>query len=349
MRRFLIPALCLTLAAVPAAGQPAPPEREAARLQAQYRDAVVRLRRLEVEARAAERAAASTPLIDATPSADRARLDAVAAREAPVLSALAGLRARQGRLLAALQRLMRRPPPPLIVPAARAVDARRAALLMREAAVAIEDQARPLQARRTALARERRTVLLSQAGALAADSAAGERAALASDRRGDRRARAVVLAAEARAARQEVAALEARLRRLGAAVPVVPPDAAARVSALPGGRSRLTPPTSGPPAARFGRDVPGWRWVGTGGPAVAPALARVAWAGPHEAWGRLVILDLGDGWQAVILGLADLSVSTGDRVEAGQALGATRAGEPLQFELRRQEAPVDPGRFLDGG
>jgi hypothetical protein len=60
MRRLLTLSLCLLLGAAPALGQPAPGD-DVARLQAQYRDAVVRLRRLEAESRAAERAAEAAP------------------------------------------------------------------------------------------------------------------------------------------------------------------------------------------------------------------------------------------------------------------------------------------------
>jgi septal ring factor EnvC (AmiA/AmiB activator) len=349
MRRLLVLTLvALSLGAAPASGLQPVASTEAAQLQARYRDAVVRLRRLEEESASAARtaSAAADPGTGVAPSADRSRLDALAAREAPVLAELTRLRARQGRLLGGLQRLTRRPPPPLVVPAARAVEARRAALLMREAALALEARAHPLEARRAGVARERRAVLLSQAGALAADSAAGERAALTADRGAARRARAVVLAAEARAARAEVAALAARLRRLGAAVPEVPADAVTRVSALPAGRDRLVAPVAGPPQLRFGREAAGWRWTGTGEPVRAPAPGRVAHVGPHEAWGTVVLLDLGAGWHAVVLGLDDAAVASEQRVEAGQTLGTSRPGASLQFELRREETPVDPARFM---
>ncbi len=347
MRRLALPVLtAVLLAAAPAAGLQ-PDGAETARLQAQYRDAVIRLRRLDEDAEAARRAAEAAPSapISAT-TADRASLDAVAARDAPLLAELTRLRALQGRLLTGLQRLTRRPPPPLIVPAARTVQARRAGLLMREAAVALEARADAVETRREALARERRGVLLAQAPALAADSAAGDRAAAEADRGAARRSRAVVLTAEARAARSEVAALEARLRRLGAPVPEVPAGATARVSALPGGLDRLTAPVEGAPDVRFGREAAGWRWAGRGQTVRAPAPGRVVFVGPHEAWGRIVILDLGRGWHAVLLGVDAPAVSEGQRVEAGGSLGVARTGAAIQFELRREETPVDPARFL---
>ena len=349
MRRLVTLTLTvLMLGAAPAAGIQ-PDTSEITRVQAQYRDAVVRLRRLEEEATHAARAAASTPASETgAPSADRTQLDALSAREAPILAELTALRARQGRLLGGLQRLTRRPPPPLVVPARRTVEARRAGLLMREAALSLEVRAHRLEKRRAEVARGRRAVLLSQAGALAADSSAGERAALRADQGTARRARAVVLAAEARAARAEVAALAERLRRMGATPPEVPANARTRVSSLPAGRDRLIAPVESPPQLKFGREAAGWRWTGTGDEVRAPAPGRVAHVGPHEAWGTVIVLDLGQGWHAVLLGLDAATIIEGTRVEAAQPLGNSRPGAALQFELRREETPVDPSRFLGG-
>lgn len=346
MRRLAVLLLLGLAAAAPAGGQTPDPE-EVARLSGQYRDAVIRARSLESQARDAARAAEGAPApVDGGPAPDRAALDALAAREAPVLARLTGLRARQGRLLTGLQRLTRHPPPPLIVPVAQAMAARRAGLLMHGGATGLEARAEALTGERRSLARARRAVVLDQAGALAADSAAGERRAVAADRRAERRARAAVLRAEATSARAEAGALARRLEGLGAPVPAVAADAASRISTLPAGRTRLTPPLSGPPEARFSRDVPGWRWTGDGGEARAPAPGRVAYAGPHQVWGQVVILDLGEGWQAVVAGLAGPSVATGDRVAEGAALGRSVPGRPLQAELRRDEVPVDPARFF---
>ena len=170
MRRLPILLLLGLAAAAPAGGQ-TPDPGEVARLSGQYRDAVIRARSLEGQARDAARAAEATPApVDGGQTPDRAALDALAAREAPVLARLTGLRARQGRLLSGLQRLTRHPPPPLFVPVGEAVEARRAGLLMRGGAMGLEARAAPLTDQRRSLARERRRVVLDQAGALAADS-----------------------------------------------------------------------------------------------------------------------------------------------------------------------------------
>ena len=344
IRRLLLILLTLLVAAPATAVAVQSPE--VARLQAQYRDAVVRLRRLEAEARAAARAAVSEPRAASAVGSDRSALDALAAREAPLIGRLAGVRSSQTRLLSGLIRLSRLPAPVLFMTPEETLAARRAGLLMQETAYALDREAGRIQAERRALAAERRARVLDQASALEAESRAGERGAEAADRRADAATRAAVLEAEARTARAEVEALAAQLRRLGAPVPEVPADARSRVAALPAGMTRLTPPVEGPPGARFGRDAAGWRWPGAGQTVIAPAPGRVAYAGPHEAWDQVVLLDLGEGWTAVLAGLDQVAVRTGGRVKAGARMGVARSGEPFQFELRREERPVDPGPFL---
>ena len=93
MRRLLLLSLAaLALGAAPAAGVQPRDDGEAAQLQARYRDAVVRLRRLEEEAAAAARVSAAAPAaVEATPSADRTRLDALPVRPRPVTMLIVAL------------------------------------------------------------------------------------------------------------------------------------------------------------------------------------------------------------------------------------------------------------------
>jgi septal ring factor EnvC (AmiA/AmiB activator) len=59
-----------------------------------------------------------------------------------------------------------------------------------------------------------------------------------------------------------------------------------------------------------------------------------------------VILDLGPGWRAVVSGLDEAAVQTGDRVADGQVLGRSGADGEIAFELRRDERPIDPAPWL---
>ncbi|MFA4894428.1 murein hydrolase activator EnvC, partial [Brevundimonas sp.] len=108
----------------------------------------------------------------------------------------------------------------------------------------------------------------------------------------------------------------------------------------------LTPPIDGAPSQRFGRGSTGWRWRADRAEARAPASGRVAFAGPLSGWGQVVILDLGPGWRAVVSGLDEAAVETGDRVADGQVLGRSGADGEIAFELRRDERPIDPAPWL---
>ena len=60
----------------------------------------------------------------------------------------------------------------------------------------------------------------------------------------------------------------------------------------------------------------------------------------------MVILDLGPGWRVVLAGLDSVTVQPGSRVAAGQSLGKAPDDGDVYFELRREERPVDPARYL---
>ncbi|WP_298745665.1 peptidoglycan DD-metalloendopeptidase family protein [uncultured Brevundimonas sp.] len=358
MRPAALALLCLLTAAAAAAAVPRPDE--VGRLQAEFRDE--RARALRLRAEAAEAAAivarlerelaapgADVAAGDAALAAQRARLRELSGREAALVARLSRARGRQARLLSALQLMSRRPPPPLLVPADRAVDTVRAAVLMKAVAPVLQARAAALADRQAEIIRIRRLAALNSEALFTAESAQGDRRARAEALAARQTRLRAVLAAEAGAAERAARRLEARLRALGAAVPAAADadaDADAVTARRPAGRDRLSAPVEGPPSVRFGPGSSGWRWRGDGLEARAPAAARVAWSGPLSGWGQVVVLDLGPGWRGVVSGLETVSVRTGDRVADGQSLGrAGRAGE-IGFDLRRDERPVDPGPWL---
>jgi septal ring factor EnvC (AmiA/AmiB activator) len=358
MRPLLLIAV-LALAALPVAAS-APQTGEVARLQAEFRDERARGRSLRQEARqvAAEivgferdlaRLGAAAGEDDAAIAAQRLRLRELAAREAALVVRLSEARGPQGRLLSALQMMSRRPPPPLLVPADKAVETVRAAILMRAMAPTLEARAQGLVDRQAEVARVRRLSALDSERLFTTESDRGDRRAGMEALAARRTALQAVLNAEALAAERATGALEARLMSLGAAVPAAGAEAEPAAARLPAGRSRLTPPVAGPPSQRFGPGVAGWRWRVDAAEVRAPAAGRVAFAGPLSGWGQVVILDLGPGWRAVISGLDAIAVETGARVADGQTLGRTREGGEVAFELRRDERPIDPAPWLRQG
>jgi septal ring factor EnvC (AmiA/AmiB activator) len=75
-------------------------------------------------------------------------------------------------------------------------------------------------------------------------------------------------------------------------------------------------------------------------PVVAPRAGRVAYAGLFRGYGRIVIIEHGNGWTTLITNLGALQAKRGDAVAAGASIGRTGRGEArVTVELRRQGRP----------
>lgn len=84
-----------------------------------------------------------------------------------------------------------------------------------------------------------------------------------------------------------------------------------------------------------------------GAQVVAPAAGRVAFAGPYQGYGTIVIVEHGGGWTSLVTGLATLDTRVGRNVVAGSPLGNAGPGRPVvTLELRRDGAPLNPLDFL---
>lgn len=349
---FLIPLALMALAGPAPARQPS---GDLPALQAQRRDELARARRLRADAAAAAVEIAGLDrrlqtMVDDVAAGDqvladqRARLAALNSREGALTRDLAREQAASGRLLSALQMLSRRPPPPLLVPADKAVDTVRAAILIQAMTPDLRKRAGALAARQAELTRLRRDAVLSSARLLTAESDQGDRRAALEALRQRKADLAEVLRLDAETAERAAASLDDRIRALGGR-PLDAPDAPEPTTAAnPAGRSRLTAPVEGAPRTPFGARSAGLRWAATG-PVKAPADARVAYVGPLAGWGQVVILDLGPGWRGVVAGLSTTSVETGQRVTDGAVLG--QAEGEAYFELRRDDQPVDPAPWLN--
>jgi septal ring factor EnvC (AmiA/AmiB activator) len=129
----------------------------------------------------------------------------------------------------------------------------------------------------------------------------------------------------------------------------------------------LTSPTPGPIVKRFGEALSsggrsnGLTFAAPGGAKVAsPGSGSVQYVGPVKGWGVILILRLAGGYHLVLAGLDRASVSVGQSVAAGQAVGwmpdgrqspgggdGEKTSRELYLEVREQGAPVDPGRWLN--
>ena len=355
------------------------------------RDAERLRRRTEATAAALRRLRASlvdlaTSLQEAegevTATEDRiAELDA----EAEALTAALLVRRRAvGEVLGALQMLERKRPPALL---ASPDDANRAAV----AAVALAGVTPKLQAEAEALAhdldrievvrlraeRERRRLAegeaaLAERRALLEDSLAERERRQAADRTRLRRIERqdAALAEEATTLRALLAGIEARDEaeaRAAADAPTPPPPSRRPqdltvASGLPArfaeAQAQLRPPVAGRVVRRFGERIDGGGRAQemtlatrSGAVVTAPFGGRVKWAKPYGALGNIVILDVGQGYTLVLMGLGDFSVRRDDLVSPGEPLGQmpTGASPGLRLHLRRGGDVIDPAPWFRPG
>ena len=89
-----------------------------------------------------------------------------------------------------------------------------------------------------------------------------------------------------------------------------------------------------------------------GQPVHAAGSGRVIYSGSTlSGYGKTIIIDHGDDLQSLYAHNSDLLAREGQRVERGQVIAHVgRTGnastEHCHFEVRRKDAPVDPGRYL---
>lgn len=86
---------------------------------------------------------------------------------------------------------------------------------------------------------------------------------------------------------------------------------------------------------------------------VATAAGVVTFAGRSGDWGRLVIIDHGDGWKTYYAHLHRIRVRRGQDLRRGSTIGTVgrsgnATGPHLHYEIRRHGHPIDPRPSLGG-
>lgn len=287
-------------------------------------------------------------------SAAEGRLARHAENESLIRESLAGRRAILAEVLAAAQRIGRRPPPALIVKPEDALGAVRSAIMLGAVLPEIRIEAEALSSDLNALV-DVRAEAESERDRLRADAAAfGEEqqrlALLLEEKRKLRSTRAEALAAEharaeelaakARTLEELMSTMEAELASVREAETAAR-EAAREARPRPGDTARLQPaiafetakgllslPVRGVTVQRFGEDT------GLGGMAAgqsiatragarvtAPADGWVVYAGAFRSYGQLLILNAGDGYHVVLAGMERTDVELGQFVLTGEPVG----------------------------
>ncbi|MGF1544650.1 MAG: murein hydrolase activator EnvC family protein [Parvularculaceae bacterium] len=361
-------------------------EREEARLKDE-----ARARAKEVRALRARMIETANALQDAERRIDdiAAELLALNARKTTAEASLREQQTHLGDVLAALQSLERARPPALLVSPDDAAEAARAAMLLAEAAPALDAKAEKLRATLAELAEVRARLDDERANyERTNEEIFDRRTVLAELLRTKQRERDVALEL-AKAAQSETAALAARatnlrevlarLERLAQSITprLKPPPAAPGADSTPApslarvrrvapfrpstpfasARGKLRAPIVGDVVGRFGDaredlgPLEGLRYRASPNAIVtAPYEASVVFARFYEPTGNLIVLDVGDGYHILLIGVDAFLVDEGQNVAAGEpiALMPPRAAQ-LGLEIRRRREPVNPATWIAGG
>jgi len=121
-------------------------------------------------------------------------------------------------------------------------------------------------------------------------------------------------------------------------------------SSIASARGALRQPVSGTILQRFGQKTSvgntsrGMRITAKAGATViAPFEGEVVYAGPFRDYGRIVLIEHGDGYHTLLSGLNELNTKVGQWLLSGEPVGTmSRSGEvSLYVEFRRNGTPIN--------
>jgi septal ring factor EnvC (AmiA/AmiB activator) len=319
---------------------------------------------LEIETIGADRRRLNQAMIDtaarvrageANVAATEARLHPLEARETELRRTLESKRAVMAEVLAALQRIGRRPPPAVLVRPEDALQSLRTAMLLGAVLPEMRDRAQAIAANIADLVKVREGVTAARAEVerdLAGLTAERERLgrligerqkkqAEAEKALGEEKQRAADLARKAESLKDLIASLERNLdgatRAARAGEDKTPADARTGLAVLsdPGrlvpavafgsARGRLPLPVNGVKIRDFGSaDGLGGQEKGlsiatrAGAQVTSPCDGWVVYAAPYRNYGQLLILNAGGGYHVLLAGMDKISVDLGQFVLTGE-------------------------------
>ena len=121
--------------------------------------------------------------------------------------------------------------------------------------------------------------------------------------------------------------------------------------------STIQPPVSGDLVLAFGAPTEaslphrGQTWqTREGAQVVAPRDGRIEYAGPFRSYGKILIIDVGEGYLVVLAGMDSLYGETGQTVLSGEPVGRMaeigRSQPQLYMEVRKDGELMDPSLWL---
>ncbi len=319
-------------------------------------------------------------------SAAEGRLAQLTATEASIRKSLDSRRDVIGEILAALQRMGRRPPPAMLVRPEDALASLRAAMLLGAVVPEMRSEAESLAGELSALMRIRGEAATERDGLsrnLLALSMEQNRMALLVDERQKRqseaeqqldseRQRAVALSKQADSVKDLIAKLQRGLDSASRAERAAQEgralgDTRADLSALkdPGrlgpaiafasAKGMLPVPVNGVKSRDFGApDGNGGSEKGIsiatrpGAQVTAPCDGWVVYAAPYRSYGKLLILNAGGGYHVVLAGMERISVDIGQFVLTGEPVAAMGSGPQVASAVvSGASAPSQPVLYIE--
>lgn len=377
--RIALFALCITAPAYQAATAQSSAEQELKRLETEK---ATREKRVGALVENANKAASEAEnlrrrLVSAASARDRLERE-VESTEVRLIRLRQNEREANAKLLAnksaledvviALIAMERDRPPALAVRPDNAAEAARAAILMGEVAPILEGRARQASQDIVALRNLRQSILMENVRYRDANNR------LQSARRTigalieQRRALQARLLRDAQTERGRIEQIVRRARdlrdlvtRLGGSLPGVGDDQQLQGPAFASGferaRGQVAYPAVGRIVIRYGaRLEEGGLSEGVtirtprSAQVVSPYDGEVEFAGPFRSYGRVLIINVGNGYHVVLAGLATTFAEAGQEILAGEPIGEmasdTRIIPDLYMEVRQASEPRDPALWL---
>jgi murein hydrolase activator len=259
-------------------------------------------------------------------------------------------------------------PPALAVRPDNAAEAARAAILMGEVAPILEGRARQASQDIVALRNLRQSILMENDRYRDANNRLQSARQTIGALIEQRRALQAKLLADAQTERGRIDQIVRRasdlrdlVSRLGGSLPGINDNQQLQGPAFASGferaRGQVAYPAVGRVVIRYGaRLQEGGLSEGVtirtprGAQVVSPYDGEIEFAGPFRSYGRVLIINVGNGYHVVLAGLATTFGEAGQEILAGEPIGEmasdTRIVPDLYMEVRQASEPRDPALWL---